>query len=50
LHQPVVDVHRDFRALNADPVVIDTSDSNFAVLEAVLMLLLEENYANIDHD
>ena len=40
---------QDLRALNADPVATDKGGANFAVLEAVLVLLLEEkNLANID--
>ena len=48
LHQPVMDVHRDLRALNADPVATVKGNANFVVLEAVLVLLLEKNLANID--
>ena len=48
LHQPVVDVHRDLCALNADPVATNEGVTNFTLLEAVLVLLLEKNLANID--
>ena len=48
LHQPIMNVHRDLRALNADLVATDKGDAKFALLEVVLVLLLEENLANID--
>ena len=43
-----MDVHRDLRALNAGAVATDKGDAKFALLEVVLVLLLEENLANID--
>ena len=48
LRQPIMNVHMDLRALNADPLATDKGDGNFAVLEAVLVLLLEENLKIID--
>ncbi|GMI08231.1 hypothetical protein TrLO_g387 [Triparma laevis f. longispina] len=44
-----MDVHRGLRALNADPAATDKDDANFAMLEAVLVLLLgKEGLANVD--